>query len=262
VLPENIYVFEGSKNAAWREAVRSMAHSVGAKFFASSIEVLLPFLKERFDVVSIDPDGYTTPAIAQMFATMPLNKRAIILKNTLAMRERGDAKKMVLESEGDRRLLDINLIRLTGTLDTRESKGVNPVSLVSRASKARAAARKLAPLVAPLIQGEVDLVGSMLVELTLGSRHALDLAQGRYHTPGGSPFNHTFALLGDWSSEALRLSSARELRAIMEERVNLVTPGSRSMEFSLGKGLVKALNNDGKKLMSYYSSHSSSGSSK
>ena len=249
----NIHVFEGSRDRQWLSAVRETARKFGSPFYASSVEKLLPHMHEKFDLVSIDPDGYTTPALALMFAQLDLNDSAIILKNTLAAREQGAAKELIIESQGRRELLDLQLIKLVGSKSASECQDITAIELLRIASKARAFARLYAPIIQESFDLPSNLVQECICDLVLRSRHTTSLSQGRYITPGGSPFQYTFAAVKVWNPEILNMQLVLELQKDFSRFNSLSTASARLSIPELTRNFYHLLSRDGAQLLSYYS---------
>jgi hypothetical protein len=252
ILASNIHVFEGSKNKDWQQAVRAMAKDFGAPFYASPVERVLPFMDKKFDIFSIDPDGYTTPALALMFALLPMNDSAMILKNTMAAREKGEAKDMIREVDYRRDLVDAKIIKLLGTKSLAELNSLSAVALIREVSRVRAVARTLTPMLEQELQVSPDLALEFLVELALGSPHTKALKQGRYITPGGTPFHHSFALVQRWSADIIETEFAQEVQKLFKIQQTQIGAASRIRPPELSAALLLSMKRHAMDAIKYF----------
>lgn len=213
ILPQNIFAFEGGADPRIREYCRGKVVDLGCQFFASKLEQVLPHMDTVFDIVSADPDGYLTGTLFNMFLTLKLSDRAMVLKNTLSQREKGDAKNLILEAGGDRSYLDAFLVKLVSTADLHAHGMYRGPDAVKVASFTRVAARAIADRLSDKIDVSPERLRDLIGEVYLGSPHIKGFDQVRYISPGGSPFLSSFAVIEKWNNEQRGGDAATKLRS-------------------------------------------------
>lgn len=234
IKPENIYAFEGSQGKR-RELVRQSVNHYGARFVAGKIEHALPSLEDNFDIVSIDPDGYLTGDLLEMFTRLKLTPNALVLKNSLEARENEQAGRMVRLAGGRREVLDAALTKLIGTYYSNPHSA-DDEEMLKVASHTRAAARALSIQLGRTLNIDQGLLSSLLGEMHLGTRHLQSFEQLRYTSPSGQRFLSTFAALSAWQPDVRESKAAKSLREILALLVDIsLKSGNRSAsaEFSV-----------------------------
>ena len=229
MLPQNIFCFEGGSKYR-KDKCRKLVNSLGCRFIPKRIEDIIWRDGTEFDILSIDPDGYITHSLFEMFLKVNLADEAIVLKNSLSQRENDPAKDLLKETKGRRDYLDVALMKLCSTADTNPHEVDSGVHALRIAREVRKVAKLLAKEIAKVTKLDPARITDLLGELYLGSRHIAAFAQFNYISGSGSPFQSTFARLRKWDSDIRDSSASQSLRDLMAHIIEVSTQEGREFE--------------------------------
>ena len=217
VKPQNIIGFSvGSRQEIDKCRESVLRH--GCQFIGTSAQQALPLLETHFDIISIDPEGYSTDSLGQMILSLKLTDNAIIIKNALAAREQGIAKEMLKRAGRKRQYLDVAFMKLCATAGLNPHKFESMIEAIKTGRMILATSMVMAEEIADKLDLKATELADFISDLYMGSWHIQAFSQIRYNSGSGSPFLSTCARLEKWNSA--ERDSMLELRQYFERILN------------------------------------------
>lgn len=247
IQAKRIYAFEAGSRVR-KELVRITAEREGFNAITASVEESLPKFKKEIDIISMDPDGYVTRDIFNMFANAPIASRTLVLKNSMAQRESGSGSSLLRLVGGDRTKVDGLMLKLCGSARQVENLHRSYEDLPNLAIRGRVAAKELAEKIGGNTGCNPEELAECIWELYFQSPHIVEMEQVRYVSEKGAPFLSSFALLEKWDPNVISSQLSKHLTDLMRKRLSSteLTDTNQLIDFSI------LTPDETKKLLDYY----------